>query len=621
MREYVDVDIPSAINMIKQIGGYSKVYLIGHSMGGALSCAVAGICPDDIAGVIHLAGLYHYTLPGLSEVIDLYKAFCPSPIKAVVRTSTNLAARSVAAVLSPVVSTVSYILGNSETKIRVAPSDLAPAAGVDNYEPGPGALMTTSNALMPSAVPLPPALNYPQQFLTHLKRQPIPVKTALNALLFIRQFVPGRIEKAFMNAIYPSPWVANSVEDPWGLMKASVESPSVGVYCSIAQMAIHHEFYNNWVVSNTAHRADVASDELEPPSGPVGADRPPAPPLGTARSGSSASSSSVTSASNTRVQETDPQSWNELTTYLHKFESLVHLPLFFCYANADGVIRMKDSLVGYERSGSFWKEVIHYEDEALDESAGTGGKAGSGEAGKSGTRQSEAKMREKIVEGVKESFEDAVKVLMTGEDNLGMRSPAIQSETAGPLGGGGILDNPTHLSVPQPQTQRPSSPSKRSSVTSDQQDELKVRWSPLVDDQTAASTILWAGRPPAKSMSSNSLHTMPSSQIPRDRDRRPSLSTTAAPPAASSAGHASSSGGPSGPSGSAATGGSSSGLSSGSKPTFPASISMDPGTSYGHVDILGGVHAELMWIRIVEWLDRTSGRERQWRFWRRYSAK
>ncbi|KAI8593497.1 Alpha/Beta hydrolase protein [Geranomyces variabilis] len=55
MREYVEVDIPSAIQMIKRLGGYKQVYLIGHSMGGALSCAVAGICPEDVAGVIHVS--------------------------------------------------------------------------------------------------------------------------------------------------------------------------------------------------------------------------------------------------------------------------------------------------------------------------------------------------------------------------------------------------------------------------------------------------------------------------------------------------------------------------------------------------------------------------------------
>jgi hypothetical protein len=43
--------------------------------------------------------------------------------------------------------------------------------------------------------------------------------------------------------------------------------------------------------------------------------------------------------------------------------------------------------------------------------------------------------------------------------------------------------------------------------------------------------------------------------------------------------------------------------------------------SYGHCDILGGKHAEQVWERIVEWLDVTSQREREWRYKRRYSAK
>ncbi|KAI8810098.1 Alpha/Beta hydrolase protein [Cladochytrium replicatum] len=51
--EHVEVDIPSAIRMVKSIGRCEKVYLIGHSMGGALSCAVAGVLPNDIAGIVH----------------------------------------------------------------------------------------------------------------------------------------------------------------------------------------------------------------------------------------------------------------------------------------------------------------------------------------------------------------------------------------------------------------------------------------------------------------------------------------------------------------------------------------------------------------------------------------
>ncbi|KAJ3046455.1 hypothetical protein HK097_000846, partial [Rhizophlyctis rosea] len=36
--------------------------------------------------------------------------------------------------------------------------------------------------------------------------------------------------------------------------------------------------------------------------------------------------------------------WNELDPYLRRFEGLQHMPLFFLYANADGIIRRRDSL-------------------------------------------------------------------------------------------------------------------------------------------------------------------------------------------------------------------------------------------------------------------------------------
>ncbi|ORY48176.1 alpha/beta-hydrolase [Rhizoclosmatium globosum] len=56
VKEHIEIDVPSAIAAIKRIG-HEKVYLIGHSMGGAISCAVAGHIPHDVAGVVHLAGL------------------------------------------------------------------------------------------------------------------------------------------------------------------------------------------------------------------------------------------------------------------------------------------------------------------------------------------------------------------------------------------------------------------------------------------------------------------------------------------------------------------------------------------------------------------------------------
>ncbi|KAJ3157027.1 hypothetical protein HDU89_002437 [Geranomyces variabilis] len=662
MREYVEVDIPSAIQMIKRLGGYKQVYLIGHSMGGALSCAVAGICPEDVAGVIHLAGLYHYTLPGLSEVIDLYKAFCPRPIKAVVRTSSAIAARSASAVLSPVISGVGYVLGvNSSTAPTTTPAAARRSSSTATCTSESGGSISTDNdaqqqSLITAEPSRPPILHYTHQFMTHLKRQPIPLKTGLNVLLFLRQFVPERIEKALMNAMYPSPWVANSVEDPWGLMKASVESPSVGVYLSIAQMALHHEFYNNWVANSSVHRAEVASDDSDgKPSGAAITEtsKPTSstgkllvPPPLNARSLSSTSSTSDSSTT-TAVGDppptpniagprkkrapkapqhpdlTDEETWNELTTYLRKFESLEQLPLFFCYANADGVIRMKDSLVGYERSGSFWKDVIHYEDEVLEDPAVSAAKAKAAGASPAAAAQAsedlaDGILRDKIVDGVKESFEDCVKVLRTGCDNVGVRSPSISTATTSAAAAeGGDVDSTTFAA------------------------DRKVHFSPAYDESDPASAILWASsHPPKKSMSSTALHALhrgphhqhhhhhhhhvrppPISKINTTAKTRPGGAASSASSQTSPGTPASAAPRSSGSTSTNTAGASASPQTSTFKPQFPAVFSLDAGTSYGHIDVLGGVHAEVLWVCIAEWLEKTSARNRTWGFWRRYSAK
>ncbi|KAI8820984.1 uncharacterized protein EV422DRAFT_48298 [Fimicolochytrium jonesii] len=824
MKEYVEVDIPSALSTIKRIGGYSKVYLIGHSMGGALSCAVAGLYPDDVAGVIHLAGLYHYTLPGLSEAIDLYKAFCPGPIKALVRGSTELAVRSVSAVVSPIVHGVSYVIGgNAAGDYRTQRPALPPPPRLNGLSP---------------ATPLPPPkqpaiLEYARQFLTHLKRQPIPVRSWISSLIFLRRFVPGRVEKAIMNAVYPSPWVPNSVEDPWGLMKASVESPSVGIYLSIAQMAIHHEFYNDWVSNSTDLRAEAAEGEILAGDQAVGKDGdessqlklPPAP--STTRTSSTASTTSCSSTGSQpkrRAKSADASSssssnsdskqsesaahMNELTPYLEKFEKLAHLPLFFCYANADGVIRMKDSLIGYERSGSLWKEVIRYEDGDVLKSAPVGvsevggAKApGAAPAAKKfytgagdepltdkqdigNTAEDTQRLRGTIVGGLKESMEDAVHVLLTGDDPVVHRSPNVsanptplaspsvehmatidpmqqhsgqpsmkhrgghshshahghshklsahsslshhntsagkavgsmpqpasyaavasaadapeghaEAEPAGPAtsllppeelcGAYKMRASPSNLSLAS--TNSTGSNQERTRTTSGSK-KGTVRFSPRVVEPSAGAHISWAGapfpitgsaiptsdthpplptptkpnaditpknpsearspppidlerpRPPLKSFSSTSLFTLPLKPRSHHHHPRPAIpssftraSSELSHSRAASANPSSSNRKPATPlpSGQSPLATSSSEFppppsmtptasGSGTKPTFPMSYSIDPGTSYGHIDILGGVHAERMWERIGEWLDLTSGREREWRFWRRYSAK
>jgi pimeloyl-ACP methyl ester carboxylesterase len=67
LKEHVEVDVPCAIRHIKSIG-HQKVYLIGHSMGGAISCAVAGFIPDDVAGIVHV----RFFFPSLSDICANY---------------------------------------------------------------------------------------------------------------------------------------------------------------------------------------------------------------------------------------------------------------------------------------------------------------------------------------------------------------------------------------------------------------------------------------------------------------------------------------------------------------------------------------------------------------------
>jgi hypothetical protein len=209
------------------------------------------------------------------------------------------------------------------------------------------------------------------------------------------------------------------------------------------------------------------------------------------------------SANNNNIKSTF-SSWNELGPYLEKFEELEQLPLFFCHANADSIIKIEDTMAGYRRSGSKWKEVIEYVDV-------------------------------------------------------------------------------THQRLPTSPSISPP-PSSTTSLPSDPNRAFKSK-------STHAEI--------SKSM--NTLHLKPLTEI---------VSTH------SSSGSSSSS--------------SSSSSTTTTSPTPPLPAVSNPlkqryavsaDYSYGHCDILGGKDAELVWERIVEWLDITTSREKDWKFRRRYSAK
>ncbi|MCG3172845.1 MAG: 2-succinyl-6-hydroxy-2,4-cyclohexadiene-1-carboxylate synthase [Myxococcota bacterium] len=58
--DFIAHDIPACVSHIRELNGGRKVFLAGHSMGGAISCGVAGEIPEQIAGVILIAPLYRF---------------------------------------------------------------------------------------------------------------------------------------------------------------------------------------------------------------------------------------------------------------------------------------------------------------------------------------------------------------------------------------------------------------------------------------------------------------------------------------------------------------------------------------------------------------------------------
>lgn len=53
------VDVPLAVEAVREISGEEKVFLLGHSLGGACSYAATSLITDQIRGLVTFAGLYH----------------------------------------------------------------------------------------------------------------------------------------------------------------------------------------------------------------------------------------------------------------------------------------------------------------------------------------------------------------------------------------------------------------------------------------------------------------------------------------------------------------------------------------------------------------------------------
>ncbi|KAJ3219391.1 hypothetical protein HDU67_001610 [Dinochytrium kinnereticum] len=630
MKEHVEVDVPSAIKFIKTIGRYEKVYLIGHSMGGAISCAVAGHIPDDIAGIVHLAGLYHYTIPYVHDFLEFYRARCPTTVRNAIRTSAGIALRSAVSILSPTVSSLLHFLSPPpSTRCIEAPATPSTpgsteSEGAPNLQvaPPPNSLSALSRSLF-----------------VELRRKPIPLRSAVDFCLYLKKFVPTKVEKFLMNCMYPSPWLPYSVDDPWALVDMSAESPTIGIYIAITKMAVQDDVYNNWVLESVSHRAEVQQIEegaqnyeaapiksqrskslsdalpsisskglaslahitaqastlttstklkqalqpvLEPLSigdssesgdpcasadGSAEPMNPVASPTPTRPTSSKSIPTPVPTPSATpppaptaagKAVEANP-SWNELAPYLERFEQLEHLPLFFCPANADAILRKEDTMAGYRRSGSRWKEVIEYGGEKKKPSPvvslseferGGGGGVGA---------------RPKVVLTIGDEGDGS-------ESSGGSRSSSVTTS-------------------PEPVFAKPMGKSgKRRSMAA------SIRFTPLKDD----SGICLQSSDDSCSSSSDATTAPTMVESPASSACSSSSSLSPALEAEKKGGGRSAGNG---------------------KPGLKPRYAVPEDFSYGHCDILGGRHAEKVWERIADWLDATTAREKEWRFRRRYSAK
>ncbi len=76
VEEFIREDVPTALEEIRRLSGSRPVFLVGHSLGGVISYAVAVDRPAEIAGVVSLGSPYHFTrgslvLAGIAEAFLL----------------------------------------------------------------------------------------------------------------------------------------------------------------------------------------------------------------------------------------------------------------------------------------------------------------------------------------------------------------------------------------------------------------------------------------------------------------------------------------------------------------------------------------------------------------------
>lgn len=85
--DYVDGDLPALVDDAAAASGSGRVFLVGHSLGGAVACAYAGRRPDRVRGVATVSGIYRFAsasrlmrLAGIAAmVLDHRGARAPGP--------------------------------------------------------------------------------------------------------------------------------------------------------------------------------------------------------------------------------------------------------------------------------------------------------------------------------------------------------------------------------------------------------------------------------------------------------------------------------------------------------------------------------------------------------------
>ena len=275
LNTFLSHDIPTVVQFIKSLTGYPKITLIGHSMGAALCCGFAGLHPEDVASIVNIAGLYHYSVPIVNRLPELI----PSPMKSAINIFSS-------AFDTLVVYPVKKILSRSSTR------------------PGDSRLSSRNSASRkPSQI---------SRWLSVLWKQNLPVLEFFSILFALERVLPVEriLNKLMINV--SRPFACRSLSS---FVRSCTESPSIGVSLSLLFMGFHDDHYLRWV------------EDRDAPEGII------------------------------------PHYWNELLPSLRRFELIPDLPIFFCYAKSDNILRVSDSLFGFTKSRSVWKQKIEYQNE------------------------------------------------------------------------------------------------------------------------------------------------------------------------------------------------------------------------------------------------------------------